>query len=53
VSYPYCKLEDCEAIGPTAVQATFPVETAVKGDKGHSHCSTSELARHMAIAGAL
>ncbi|WIA39700.1 hypothetical protein OEZ86_005763 [Tetradesmus obliquus] len=51
VSYPYCKLENCEPIGPTAVQASFPVEQAVRGDKGHSHCSTSELARHMANAG--
>jgi hypothetical protein len=51
VSFPYCKLEGCEAVGPTAVQATFPVEQSVLGDKGHSHCSTSELARHMANAG--
>jgi hypothetical protein len=51
VTFPYCKLTDVRQIDPATIQAHFPIEQIVKGDKGQSNASTAELARHMAIAG--
>jgi hypothetical protein len=51
VTFPYCKLSDIHQIDPATIQAHFPIEQIVKGDKGHDGASTAELARHMAIAG--
>ena len=34
VTFPYCKLSDIHQIDPATIQAHFPIEQVVKGDKG-------------------
>lgn len=51
VTPPYCKLYDVTATNDKTIEARFPGEQHVRGDKGSEGVSAAELARDMAIAG--